>query len=70
MTLLVFILVIRHFLIAAMVILESGNSCLFGKKIKAASGVEIKKRGVISHRYNLLPLLHFCPGGVRRELVV
>ncbi len=32
----------------------------------------IKKRGKLStsHRYDLLPLLHSCPGGVQRELVV
>ena len=31
-----------------------------------------KKKGklLISHRYNLLPLLHSCPGGFQRELVV
>ena len=31
-----------------------------------------KKKGklLISHRYNLIPLLHSCPGGVHRELVV
>jgi len=29
-----------------------------------------KGKLLISHRYNLLPLLHSCPGGVHRELVV
>jgi len=28
------------------------------------------KKWLTSHRYNLLPLLHSCPGGVKRELVV
>ena len=32
----------------------------------------IRKKGklITSHRYDLLPLLHSCPGGVQRELVV
>lgn len=31
-----------------------------------------KKNGKLltSHRYNRLPLLHSCPGGVQQELVV
>ena len=35
-------------------------------------GVELVKKGklFVSHRYNLIPLLHSCPGGVLRELVV
>ena len=35
-------------------------------------GVEYLKKGklLISHRYNLLPLLPSGPGGVHRELVV
>ena len=31
---------------------------------------KIKGKLLISHRYNLIPLLHSCPGGVHRELVV
>ena len=36
---------------------------------KVVGGREIKK-GPISHRYNLLPLLYSYPGGVHKELVV
>lgn len=32
--------------------------------------VKIKGKLFVSHRYNLIPLLHSCPGGVHRELVV
>lgn len=39
---------------------------------KGWDGVELVKKGklFVSHRYNLIPLLHSCPGGVLRELVV
>ena len=39
---------------------------------KEWGGVELVKKGklFVSHRYNLIPLLHSCPGGVHRELVV
>ena len=39
---------------------------------KEWDGVELVKKGklFVSHRYNLIPLLHSCPGGVLREPVV
>lgn len=40
---------------------------------KEMDGVEYLKKNkgklLMSHRYNLLPLLHSCPGGVCKELV-
>tara|TARA_B110000967_G_scaffold91549_1_gene94112 strand:+ start:7959 stop:8168 length:210 start_codon:yes stop_codon:yes gene_type:complete len=29
-----------------------------------------EKKRLTSYRYDLLPLLHSCPGGVKRELVM
>ena len=40
-------------------------SCLKVSRHKTKKG-----KLLISHRYNLLPLLHSCPGGFQRELVV
>jgi len=37
---------------------------------KRAEKKQKKGKLLASHRYDLLPLLHSCPGGIQRELVV
>jgi len=40
-------------------------------QLRSAGFMPIKKgKLLISHRFNHLPLLHSCPGGVQQELVV
>ena len=41
-----------------------------GNGINCDHGLQKKGKLITSHRYDLLPLLHSCPGGVQRELVV
>jgi len=45
------------------------KNCII-KYIKVKNGFKKMGKQLISHRYNLLPLLPSEPGGVQRELVV
>lgn len=48
-----------------------GSRLMAGRKSSRDEDIKIKKgKRSVSHRYNRIPLLHSCPGGVDRELVV